>query len=218
MAPKVVAVIPAYNEAKRIRETIIGTKKFVDKIIVVDDGSPDGTAKVAKAAGVQVMVHDVNRGKGAAIRTAFNEVFKLRPEIIVLIDADGQHDPKYIPYFIDAIRKGADYVCGRRDLSSYPLNRKIGNLCLTILTNLFCPTGIMDTEGGFRALTLSAARKMELKADRYGIEMDFAYSVWKNKLRVKQIQVYAPVFYSKAAIGRGFRNFFYLVRRRFRLI
>lgn len=218
MQHRVVAVIPAFNEGNRIRKTVLKTKKYVDRVIVIDDGSKDDTAKVAKKAGADVIVHEVNKGKGVAIRTAFKEVFKLKPDIIVLLDADGQHDPKYIPQFINAIENGADYVCGRRDLSAYPFNRKMGNFGLTVLTNLLCPTGIMDTENGYRALTLEAAKKMDLRADRYGIEMDFAYNVWKNKFKIKQIQVYAPVFHSKAAIKRGFENFFYLLKRRFNLI
>ena len=76
----------------------------------------------------------------------------------------------------------------------------------------------MDTECGYRALRLDAAKKLDLKAKGYGREMDFAYSIWKNKLKVKQIKLGAGVFHPKAAIKRGFKNFFYLLKRRFNLI
>lgn len=217
MKPKVIAVIPAYNEEKRIRNTVLKTKKYVDKVIVVDDGSADKTATNARKAGAETITYRPNQGVGYATKVGLKRVVSLNPDIIIFLDADGQHDPKYIPYFIRAIENGADYVCGKRDLSKYPLNRKIGNWGLKVLTNLLCPTGIMDTECGYRALRLDAAKKLDLKAKRYGREMDFAFNVWKNKLRIKQIEVKVPVFHSKAAIKRGFKNFLYLLMRRFNL-
>jgi len=218
MSPKVIAVIPAFNEEKRIRTTVLKTRKYVDKVLVVDDGSVDKTALVAKKAGAEVIRYEPNQGVCNATKVGLKKAISLKPEIIVFLDADGQHDPKYIPYFIREIENGADYVCGKRNLSRYPFNRKVGNFGLKVLTNLLCPTGIMDTECGYRALKLSAAKKLDLKAKGYGREMDFAYSVWKNKLKVKQIKLGAGVFHPKAAIKRGFKNFFYLLKRRFNLI
>lgn len=211
----VVCVIAAYNEERRIVPVIKGTRKFVKSIIVVDDGSNDRTAIVSKKAGAEVIRYEKNRGKGYATMLGLKKAISLKPRIIIFIDADGQHDPSYIPYFINAIESGADYVCGKRKLSNYPFNREIGNWGLKVLTNLFCPTGIMDTECGFRAMTLDAAKKLDLKAERYATEMDFAYSAWKNKFKIKQIEIEVPVYHSKAAIGRGFKNFFYLLKRRF---
>jgi len=214
MNPKVIAVLPAYNEEKRIRNTVLKTKKYADKVIVVDDGSLDKTSLIAKKAGAEVIRYEHNQGVCNATRVGLKRAISLKPEIIIFLDADGQHDPKYIPYFVEAIENGADYVCGKRDLSRYPFNRKIGNLGLTLLTNILCPTGIMDTECGYRALKLSAAKKLVLKASGYGREMDFAYNVWKNKLKIKQIKLGADKFHPKSAIGRGFKNFFYLIKRR----
>jgi glycosyltransferase involved in cell wall biosynthesis len=218
---KAIVIIPAYNEEKRIGSVIKKTKKYVDKIIVIDDGSSDNTAKVSKKYGAQVIRYERNRGVGYATKTGLSKAISLKTDIIVFLDADGQHVPDYIPYFINAIKNGADYVCGRRDLSKYPFDRKIGNWGLKVLTNLICPTGIMDTECGFRALSFDAAKKIDLRTEkygeRYGREMDFAYNVWKNKFKIKQIRIEVPVFYLKAAIGRGFKNFFYLIKRRFNL-
>jgi glycosyltransferase involved in cell wall biosynthesis len=211
---KTIAVIPAWKEEKKIGSVIRETKKYVDKVIVIDDGSPDKTAEVSRKLGAQVIRYEENRGVGFATKIGLEKAISLNPEIIVFLDADGQHDPNYIPYFLNAIKNGADYACGKRDLSKYPFNRKIGNLGLKILTNLLCPTGIMDTECGFRALSLRAAKKLSLKAERYEREMDFAYEVWKNKFKIKQIEIKVSVFHSKAAIGRGFKNFFFLIKRR----
>ncbi|OGI12600.1 hypothetical protein A3K64_01520 [Candidatus Micrarchaeota archaeon RBG_16_36_9] len=215
---KVIGVIPAFNEEGRIRNTVVKTRKYVDKVIVVDDGSEDKTANIAKEAGAYVISYRENRGIGFATKTGLKKAISLKPEIIVFLDADGQHDPKYIPYFIKAVENGADYVSAVRDLSKYPLNRKIGNWGLKVLTNLVCPTGIMDTENGFRAINIETAKKLDLRADRYSREMDFAYNVWKNKFKIRQIRIEVPVYHPKAAIERGILNFLYLLKRRLNLI
>lgn len=215
---KVVSVIPAFNEEKRIRNVIKKTKKYVDYVVVVDDGSIDKTSEVARRSGAHVIVYENNRGAGYATKLGIKKAILLKANIIVFLDADGQLDPKYIPYFISAIKSGADYVCGKRCLSKYPFNRKIGNWGLKVLTNMLCPTGIMDTECGYRALTIDAVKKLELKAQGYEREMDFVFNVWKNKFKVKQIEIEVPIYHPKAAIRRGFKNFFFLLKRRIGLI
>jgi glycosyltransferase involved in cell wall biosynthesis len=215
---KVIAVLPAYNEEKRIKDTILKTKRYVDNIIVVDDGSEDKTAEASKKSGADVIRYEKNRGVGYATRVGLKRAISLKPDIIIFLDADGQHDPKYIPQFIKAIENGADYVCGWRDLSNYPLDRKIGNWGLQLLTNLLCHTGIKDTECGYRAMALDAAKKIKLKGERYEKDSEFAYEVWRNKLKISQVKIVVPVFHPKGAIIRGFKNFFYLLRRRFNLV
>lgn len=212
---KVICVIPAFNEEKRIKKTISETKKFIKKIIVVDDGSKDNTAKISKKAGAEVIRYEENKGVGYATKIGLMKAIKLKPEIIIFLDADGQHEPKYIPDFINAIKSNTDYVAGWRNLSNYPFDRKIGNWGLRNLTNLFCHTEIKDTECGFRALKLNAARKLILKANRYEREMDFAYEAWRNKFKVTNVKIEVPVFYSKFAITRGIKNFIFLLKRRF---
>lgn len=212
---KTVALIAAYREEKRIGNVIKQTKKYVDNIIVVDDGSDDKTREVAKRAGAEVIRYEKNRGKGYATKIGLVKARSLKPEIIILLDADGQHDPKYIPSFIDAIKNGADYVYGKRNLHNYPFNRKIGNWSLIILTNLLCPTKIRDIESGYRAFTYQVAKKLVLRSERYELEMDFAYEAWRNKLKISYVEIKVPHYYPKPAIIRGLENFFYLVKRRF---
>ncbi|MDH4130017.1 MAG: glycosyltransferase family 2 protein, partial [Spirochaetota bacterium] len=189
-----------------------------DNIIVVDDGSKDRTKEIAKKAGAKVIRYGKNKGVDYASRIGLEGVIKMKSDIILFIDADGQLDPKYIPEFIKAIENGAEYVSGWRDLSNYPLDRKIGNWGLTKLTNIFCPTGLHDTECGFRAMSIETAKKIKLIGNRYEREMDFAYEIWRNKLKVKEIKIKVPVFYSKSAIKRGFNNFLFLLKRRFYFI
>jgi glycosyltransferase involved in cell wall biosynthesis len=214
---KVVAVLPAYNEEKRIKDTIIKTRRYVDKIIVVDDGSKDKTAEVSKKSGAEVIRYEKNQGVGYATRIGLEKAISSRPDIIIFLDADGQHDPKYIPKFIKAIEDGADYVYGWRDLSNYPIDRKIGNWGLQFLANLLCPTGIRDTESGYRAMTLDAAKKIKLRGKRYEKDIEFAYEVWRNKLKVSSVKIVVPIFHPKGAIVRGFKNFGFLLRRRFNI-
>lgn len=219
---KVVCVIPAFNEERRIGNVIKNVKKYVDKIIVVDDGSKDNTYIISKKARAEVIRYKENKGVGYATKIGLRRAIKLKPDIIVFLDSDGQHNPRYVPEFVNAIKNGADYVMGWRDLKNYPFNRKIGNWGLKTLANVFCPTDIKDTECGYRALKLKAAKKVNIKAKRYGREMDFVYESWKNKFKVKQIKIKVPVFHKKEwtlfVIIRGFKNFFHLLKRRFNLI
>jgi len=216
---KIGILLAAYNEEKNIGPIINGIKKvlkkFKYKIIVVDDGSIDKTSSVAKKLGAFVIQYKKNRGVGYATSIGLKKTMEMKPDIIIIIDADRQHDPRYIPQFINEIKKGSDYVYGKRNLSNYSINRKIGNWSLTILTNLVCPTKIRDIECGFRAFTYGVARKLNLKANGYEREVDFIYEIWKNKFKISYVEIKVPKFYPKPAILRGLKNFKYLLKRRF---
>ncbi len=162
---KIVTIIPAYNEERRgkIYSVIKSTKKYADKVIVIDDGSTDNTSKIAKRAGAKVIRYKINQGLSYATHLGIKEALKGRKDVIIIIlDADGQHNPKHIPEFVSKIEKGYDYVYGKRNISNYPLIRRIGNFGLSTLTNLLCPTKIKDTECGYRAFTSRAAKKIKL--------------------------------------------------------
>ena len=97
----IIAAMPAHNEDERIAKVVLGAKKHVDKVVVVDDGSTDATVKIAEALGALVVRHEGNRGYGAALGTCFETARKLNADIMVILDSDGQHDPAYIPEFIN---------------------------------------------------------------------------------------------------------------------
>jgi len=113
--PFVVVAIPAFNEEIAIGSVVLRSLKYADKVIVVNDGSKDRTAEIAKMAGADVIEHTTNGGKGAAIKDAFDYAKFVNADILVLIDGDGQHNPDEIPVLLAPILKGeADFVNGSR--------------------------------------------------------------------------------------------------------
>jgi len=134
-----VAAIPCYNTAKTIADVVAKTKCYVDEVIVVDDGSKDKTAELARKAGAMVISHDKNRGKGASMKTAMAQV---DADILLFIDGDGQHNPDDIPNLLQPILDGkADFVIGSRYLSrskksSNPFIRKFSNAVASLVISV----------------------------------------------------------------------------------
>lgn len=149
----VTAVIPAFFEEKTIGKVVESTSRYVDEVIVVDDGSADNTSKNALESGARVIKHPSNRGVLAATRSGFVEA---TGDIIVTLDADGQHDPNEIPSLIQPIMENeADLVIGTRAVFPH-VSEKI----LTKLTNL--KVGVKDACSGYRAIRGGLAKKMNL--------------------------------------------------------
>ena len=109
-----IAAMPAYNEESSIAKMVLGCKKCVDKVVVVDDGSTDATSEIALALGAYVVRHNKNEGYGAALRSCFKIARDLGADKMVIIDSDGQHDPGEIPSLLKPIEMGADLVIGSR--------------------------------------------------------------------------------------------------------
>lgn len=161
----ITAIIPALNEEISIGTVVLKTKKYADHVIVVDDGSTDDTAEVARIAGAYVIKHSKNRGKGWALETGFDEARKNGTKIIVTIDADGQHDPSEIPKVIGPIiSREADMVIGSRYLNgnSIPIYRRIGQRILDRTTNINSGINITDTQSGFRAFAVEKTPVLNL--------------------------------------------------------
>jgi hypothetical protein len=184
-----VALIPAYNEEKTIASVVKETKKFVDLVIVVDDGSRDATAKVAEEAGAVVVRHPRNMGYGAAVKTLMRAALAADAKHAVLLDADGQHDPTDIPKFLQKLKEGADVVIGNRfKTSKIPTYRKIG--IYTIRTTLqLLGIRITDPENGYRAFNRKALETLvkELEETWMGISSQTVYIATRRKLRIDEI-------------------------------
>jgi glycosyltransferase involved in cell wall biosynthesis len=174
---KLAIVIPAYNEEKVIGEVIKGLPKklsLIDEIIpiVVDDGSTDETYKVAKSKTSHVFKHIINLGVGAATQTGFDAARKLGADIIVTLDADGQHNPDDVKKMIlPILEKKADVVIGTRMLNpkGMPFFKILGNWTMNIVTAVVFHKWSTDSQSGMRAFDKKAIRKMCFHAIGYEI-------------------------------------------------
>jgi glycosyltransferase involved in cell wall biosynthesis len=182
-------VIPACNEEKHIGAVIKQVKKYSNNIIVVDDGSKDKTSNIAARAGVISLRHIVNLGKGAAIKTGCYFAIKKGAETLILLDSDGQHEPKEIPNFLKAL-KNVDVVFGYRKRNKHmPLILKLGNLVINKTTKLLYGLDLRDTQCGYRAFTKKAYKKIKWKSSDYSMESEMIANVGKHKLKYKEIPI-----------------------------
>ena len=169
--PRIVVAMPAYNEERYIGTMVLQARKYTDEVIVIDDGSTDGTAEVSSLAGASVIRHSKNKGKGAAIQSILNEVKEKIPDVLVLLDADSQHNPDEIPRLIKPILEGYDLVIGsRKDAKeSIPFYRRIGQKILLQSTRILTRNKISDSESGFRAFSRRAITELKLKQKGFAV-------------------------------------------------
>lgn len=192
--PRIVAGIPAYNEEKYIAKVVLKAMRHVDEVIVVDDGSADMTAEIASRLGATVVRHPENRGYGAALATIFNEARKRKADILVILDADDQHNPDEIPKLVEPILKGeADIVIGSRFLgkTEQPLWRRIGVKIITWLTKKahHLPDTVTDAQSGYRAYSSRAIQLIQPQDTDMGASIDILAQAARHKLRIKEVPV-----------------------------
>lgn len=188
----VLACIPAYNEEKRIRNTVLEVSKYVDKVIVCDDGSTDNTASEAELADAYVIKHQKNIGKGAAMKDLFKFARFSNADVIVTIDADGQFLPKEIPKLIKSIiEDDADIVVGYRfdDKTEMPRYRRVGNKILDKITNIAENLPIRDTQSGFRSYSKNAIKKIQFTTDGFGADSEILINASKKGLKILEEKV-----------------------------
>jgi glycosyltransferase involved in cell wall biosynthesis len=189
MKTSVWAVIAAKNEEMHIREVVTEVKRHVDHVLVVNDGSTDSTTALAKKAKAEVLEHVVNLGKGAAIKTGCEYALSHGAKIIVLLDADGQHEPKEIPNFIQHLKRH-DIVFGvRTQRKSMPLVLKLGNEFITKVTQLLYGINIKDTQSGYRAFRAGIYPKIKWHSSGYSMESEMIANVGNKKLKYVQIPI-----------------------------
>jgi hypothetical protein len=198
--PTVVVGIPAYNAADSIGRVVESALPYAEEVVVVDDGSHDATAERAREAGATVVVHERNRGYGGALKTIFREGADRDPAHLVVIDADGQHDPGDIPILVETqTRDAADIVIGSRYVgerdTQIPFVRSVGLSVINYLTNVSLgklrPSGfIRDTQSGYRAYSRLATRSLAadpMIGDNMGASTDILYHAHRNRLSVAEV-------------------------------
>jgi glycosyltransferase involved in cell wall biosynthesis len=169
---EIIALIPAYNEAVHIEQVVKAALAYMP-VVVVDDGSVDGTPGAAALAGAKVVAHRSNLGKGAALNTGFAYATERGVAAAVTLDADGQHDPTEIPHFVDAFRAGrGDIVIGQRRFSQMPLIRQMGNRIGTGLLNLAMGHRVPDNQSGYRLLSGAVMRQVRTTSPRFEAEVE----------------------------------------------
>ncbi len=202
------AVVPAYNEEKTVGDVVRGLLPAVSEVIVVDDGSSDLTAEAAAAAGALVVRHALNRGQGAALKTGTVLALERDAEVVVHIDADGQHDTESLRQLIAPIERGeADIVYGSRFLGIEAEGMPAGRRALLLLArqfNALClgvPRTFTDPQSGLRALSAAAARAIDFRQDRMAHCSEILRLVARSSFRTREIPV--RVRYSKETLAKG---------------
>jgi glycosyltransferase involved in cell wall biosynthesis len=195
---EIVITIPAYNEEKTIGLLINEIHKVMKngsysyKIIVVNDGSKDGTSEVAKNAGAIVYSHPKNYGLADTFKTEIEKSLELGADVLVHIDADMQYKPEEIPKLIKEIQNGYDLVLGSRFMGTIehmPLINRIGNKAFSRVISNITGIKISDAQTGFRAFTKNFAKKVVIKSDHTYTQEQVIRAI-KNKFKIKEVPIY----------------------------
>jgi len=193
---KIFIIVPTYNEENRAVETI-GKILKIDKklkIIVVDDGSSDKSLEILKNNfkgnfRVTIISHAINLGKGAAMKTGLKMAWKLGGKAVIFIDADGQHNPKYLPKFIEELDKNP-IVFGYRELDKKsPWIRRNGNKFAGWLIGFLFNIKKKDLLCGFLGFRKEVYKKIKWKSTRYGIETEMATKIGRNKIPFSEVKI-----------------------------
>lgn len=191
--PRIVVVIPAYNEEKNIARVLAEACASGHDVLVVDDGSSDGTVELARQSPAELLVHPENRGKGAAIRTAIKHALDHDYDAALFMDADGQHLPSEIPLFAARFTEsGADIVLGTRmnDNAGMPVVRRVSNAFSSGVISLLAGARITDSQSGYRLLS---ARLLEKLKDRGGEGFDFESEMLIDAVRTGLTYAEVPI-------------------------
>lgn len=193
MSVVVACVIPAFEAAATIGAVAAGLRRALPEalIIAIDDGSSDDTAVVAGFACDRVLRLPFNCGKGAALRAGFAEALRLGADVVLTVDADGQHAPAYAPALVAAVADGADIAIGtrRRVRGSMPLMRRLSNRLSSAAVSACAGTRIADSQSGYRALRRRVLQAVAPQGDRYEFETDLLIQAARLGMRIDAVPV-----------------------------
>ena len=187
------ACIPAYNEENTISDLVKSTKKFVDKVVVCDDGSTDKTLDNAKLAGAEIISHKKNQGYGAAIISLFDYCRMQNADVMITLDGDGQHDPNQIPILLDTISQhNVDVVLGSRfldDNTITPGYRKRGIKIITSAANFGADFKVSDAQSGFRAYSKNAIDAIHPTEQRMAVSTEILLKISNKGLSLAEVPI-----------------------------
>jgi len=208
----VIAAIPAFNEEKTIAKVVLQTQKYVDDVFVCDDGSKDLTAIIAEKLGATVIRHERNLGYGAALQTLFKKARDVNADIVVTIDADGQHNPHTIPKILEPIKNGeADIVLGSRFIKKHtkkviPLHKKLGIEAVTTITNLMYDTKLKDVTSGLRTYNRKAIQLIDITEQGMGATTEILIRAKEKMLKIIEV----PTTIEYKGLETSTNNFLFL--------
>ena len=210
--PKVVVVMPAYNAAKTLHMTYADLpQNVVDLVIVVDDGSSDETARIARDLGLELFIHDRNYGYGANQKTCYREALRAGADIVVMVHPDYQYDPTLLPEIIRPIEAGeADVVLGSRLMGIHPIRqgmpwwKYVSNRFLTALENWVFGLRLSEYHTGYRAFRRQVLESVNLQmdSDRFIFDQEILAQIVNLKMRITEVPV--PTRYFAQASSASF--------------
>lgn len=189
---KICAIIPTYNEAKAIGDLVKKIKQLGYNILVIDDGSHDRTADIAKNAGAEVIVNPANCGKGFSLRQGFQYALNNNFEAVAIMDGDGQHDPDDLRYFLEKAKENnSGIIIGNRMLNpkNMPLIRRLTNRLMSWVVSCLSGQKIPDSQCGFRLIKSEVLRNIKLFSCRYEIESEMLIAAGKAGYKIVSIPV-----------------------------
>ncbi len=212
-ARRVLVAIPCYNEGLTIGSLVLKARAHADEVLVVDDGSSDDTAAIARLSGASVLVHERQQGKGAGVLDAMAYARERGYAALVLIDGDGQHNPDEVPAVAaPVLEAGADLVIGSRFLGTdaeIPVYRRFGQIVLNVFTNASADFKSTDSQSGFRALSRRALETSgTFVSEGYNVESDMIAFLSARQLAIVEVPISVryevPHKHKKNPITHGF--------------
>lgn len=214
----IVVIIPAFNEEKNIKNVIRKCKEYIQKIIVIDDGSSDNTSQIAKNEDTIVIINRENLGKTDSLKKGFRKGTDESADIFLLLDADGQHNPDEIPLFLEKIHEGYDLVIGARKFRPelMPKIRILANAVSSYLVSLICGVKIKDSQSGYRALTREVVEEITITSSRFQADTEMIVKAAKHGFKVGFVPIetiYHPEAKSKVHQFIDPLRFIFLITR-----
>ena len=211
-------IVPAFQEETRVGDTVRGILAFVRDVVVIDDGSSDATADVAEKAGAKVIRQPVNKGKGLALQEGFGYARENGFDLVVTLDADGQHDPGEIPSFLEAYRRtGIQVLIGNRmgDRQNMPFVRRCTNRFMSWLLSRRIGQYVPDTQCGYRLYRCDILPAVASQAPGYAAESEILFHISRRGVRIDSVPLTAIYNDSQSRIHpvRDTIRFFRMLRR-----